>query len=222
MDLGWGQGTNGVFTKLMDSEHTRRNRRSSFASRVPVLLHRRPVSSRFVPTAWASGLLRQNYTFYNADDKCSIVGRELRVEHTDRPIDDAPVKVRADDFAREFETDQVKANDRYSGRMVEITGLVKGVVNSAAHPQITLIGGNADTTTPRLSFGSRHKGSLESVKKGQAITIRGICTGDAHLHHCSLPGQPDDPPRRVRGRQWSRGEPPKAGRQLPSQQNDGD
>jgi hypothetical protein len=93
-----------------------------------------------------------------------------------------PVPITAYDLEREYRANEVVANERYQGKVLEVTGT------------ITLIqGGDSGLFAPKpcLYLGGiqcvfRDESALKQVATGQLLSVRGKCTGRRRIDYCSV------------------------------------
>ena len=98
--------------------------------------------------------------------------------------------VEAKSLVAEFESDELKSNEKYLGKVIEVTGIVditskneKGEIN------ITLRGG--DLGGVGCQFEKNKMDLLKNITTGNTVTIKGICTGiliDVVLVDCVISG----------------------------------
>lgn len=94
--------------------------------------------------------------------------REAAVEEAETA--DA-IKVSASQLRRDYDTNVVKADETYKGKMIEVTGQVK-LVSKERVGRITVEIGSRDDTID-CDFGSATKADLAGIDIGQTVTIRG-------------------------------------------------
>jgi len=103
---------------------------------------------------------------------------------------DPAYSLSASSLVSEFEEDEAKSNEKYLGKVIEVTGIVdisnldeKGVLN------ITLRGG--DLGGVGCQFETNNKSVTNKLTAGQTIKVKGICTGiliDVVLVDCVIAG----------------------------------
>jgi len=85
------------------------------------------------------------------------------------------IKITAAQLSKEFETNIVKADATYKGKVVEVTGKVK-LVSKERIGRITVEIGSNDNTID-CDFGSATQSDLAGIDVGQSVTIRGKVKG---------------------------------------------
>jgi len=105
---------------------------------------------------------------------------------------DAEFQSTAPELVTQFQDNEEAANKQYLGKVVEVNGVVsdiatdeKGVLN------ITLQGGDLSVVT--CQFEKANQESALTLKKGQSVSIKGICTGilmDVVLVDCVVSSNP--------------------------------
>ncbi|MEO6233159.1 MAG: hypothetical protein ABJB11_01500 [Ferruginibacter sp.] len=89
----------------------------------------------------------------------------------------------------EYENDEVKADQQYLGKPIQVSGLITEIVNQHDTLVNVFLG---DTNSLHKVSCLLGKSQVESVKKyrhGQAVVIKGICTGylmDVELNRCVI------------------------------------
>jgi hypothetical protein len=92
------------------------------------------------------------------------------------------VVVPAETMARDYQANEIAANGKYKGKVVEVSGIVArvqgGTGSSTGQRPAVLVGG------VRCEFKSA--GPLAALSAGQWVTVRGKCTGPGMLSYCQL------------------------------------
>jgi hypothetical protein len=78
--------------------------------------------------------------------------------------------ITAVDLTKEYEQDEWKAEKKYSGMIIEVTGIVKEISINNDKKNIILYG-NKSNVSCQMNVNS------SDVKKEQSVTIRGNCAG---------------------------------------------
>jgi len=103
---------------------------------------------------------------------------------------EVPIETTAPDLFGDFDANSIAAESRYKGKMVQVRGRIVSIGKEIlGAPYVVL--GNGDEFSP---FGvqcifPRDKHGLESVSKGQVVTVRGKCRsklGNVLVDHCEL------------------------------------
>jgi hypothetical protein len=88
----------------------------------------------------------------------------------------------------EYDSDEKAANDKYLGKIVEVKGVIsEKLKDEKGKYNITLMA--ADLAGVGCEFDPSHQKHLQSLKEGQEVSIKGICTGvlmDVVLVDCVL------------------------------------
>ena len=74
-----------------------------------------------------------------------------------------------------FEKDSSAANKTYLGKIIAVTGSVKSVEKDEGATIVLNNAGNMSSV--RCSMDTTHLADIASVKEGQAVKIKGVCTG---------------------------------------------
>ncbi len=103
---------------------------------------------------------------------------------------DPAYRLSASTLVSEFEQDEAKSNEKYLGKVIEVSGIIdasnideKGILN------VTLRGG--DLGGVGCQFESSKKSQTNKLTTGQSVMIKGICTGiliDVVLVDCVING----------------------------------
>ncbi len=90
----------------------------------------------------------------------------------------------------DFESDEQKANEKYLGKVIEVTGVVSvSNINEQGELNVTLMGG--DLAGVGCQFENTKKAVNKKINIGDTVTIKGICTGiliDVVLVDCVIAG----------------------------------
>ena len=82
------------------------------------------------------------------------------------------LKVKAADLYHQFSKDSIKANIQYGDKVLEIKGIVKDESDNNQNQQVLLLESGIDGASVNCTMEER-----TSHKKGELITIKGICSG---------------------------------------------
>lgn len=97
----------------------------------------------------------------------------------------ADVTISARELLADYEANEQEANDQYLNKVLEVTGTIREVQKENEQLNIVL-----DTDSPLGGIVCEmEKASLEKLKSGQQISIKGNCTGylmDVVLTKCVL------------------------------------
>lgn len=94
--------------------------------------------------------------------------------------DDKPLEVKAADIARSYQTNEIAADRRFKGKVVQITGEVRRVHKKKTAACIDLMTGlKLSLLSIECQFDPKSSGELARLTKGQQVTIRGRMSGKA-------------------------------------------
>lgn len=106
--------------------------------------------------------------------------------------------VTAADLTKEFKDNEVAANNKYKGKVVEVTGKVKRVTDTGGFSDITVELDGANFTSVECNFDDSLRSSVANLTVGSTVTIRGRCDGlsfNLSLDDCIvMPGGPTKTP----------------------------
>jgi hypothetical protein len=74
-----------------------------------------------------------------------------------------------------FEKDSSEANKKYLGKIIAVTGIVKSIEKEDGATLVLANAGNMSSV--RCSMDTTHLADIASVKEGQAVKVKGVCTG---------------------------------------------
>ena len=95
--------------------------------------------------------------------------------------------VTASNLVNEFEINEIAANNKFLGKIIQVSGLLA----SAGYSQDTLINIILGDGLHRVGcqFDKRHNAGLEKFQEMNTISVKGICTGylmDVELNRCVI------------------------------------
>jgi len=82
------------------------------------------------------------------------------------------IELTATQLAAEYENDEAKANKKYLGNVLQVSGTVSEVTLNQQNKPVIILPGN-DLSSVQCTL----LDNAPAVKKGDSITIRGFCTG---------------------------------------------
>lgn len=85
--------------------------------------------------------------------------------------------VSANEIIREYESDERQSNRKYWDKILKIIGTVKAITLDEKGVADLLLGDTASASSVRCSIDSLHSEELVSLKKGDSVAVKGICTG---------------------------------------------
>jgi uncharacterized protein (UPF0333 family) len=94
----------------------------------------------------------------------------------------------AGELVKEFEADENKANTAYNDKVVSVQGTIVKVERNDS-TQTVILAGESAMAGVVCQFEPEQNKRLEALKPGQAIKIKGVCTGalmDVILVRCVL------------------------------------
>ncbi|MBL7739000.1 MAG: hypothetical protein JNK14_07265 [Chitinophagaceae bacterium] len=109
------------------------------------------------------------------------VGLYIYKEYNRTHKDTADIKpdhsVIATDLIKDFETDEQGSNKKYWDKVLEIDGTVKDITRDERGFYSVTLGDTASMSSVRCSMDSIHNNEVAALQKGNAATMKGICTG---------------------------------------------
>lgn len=100
------------------------------------------------------------------------------------------VRVGAPQLATEYAANEVAADGKYKGKIIEVTGIVDSVGKDVLdNPYVSLSGGRGNFMGVQCYFAKHDLGSLSKLAKGQRVTLK--CRGagktvSPSLKSCSI------------------------------------
>ncbi len=100
------------------------------------------------------------------------------------------IRITAEAFGAEYEANEIAADQKYKGKVVELSGKILSIHAGSSGP----LG-----SKPSLSLHGRLLGikcefmaneQLQSLTTGQMVTVRGKCSGRSQLQFCQLVSPP--------------------------------
>lgn len=86
-------------------------------------------------------------------------------------------KIAASDFLKEFQSDEKKANEKFIGKIVLVSGNLK-TIESSENGRYTLILGDQNTSSSiRCEMDSTFLNTEYALKQGSTIQVKGKCSG---------------------------------------------
>lgn len=100
------------------------------------------------------------------------------------------VKVSADQIRRDYQSNEVTADDRYRGKIIDVTGIVKAVKKSVlGDPYVALSTSNMFESTD-ARFSAEDATVLRSFLRGDKVILRcvgnGVALGSPQIEDCVL------------------------------------
>ena len=88
----------------------------------------------------------------------------------------AVASVTATDLIRTFESDSAKANTQYLDKAIAVSDKIKAIERDNNSATVVL-GEESSMSSVRCSMDSSYLEEIKSLKVGQQVTIKGVCTG---------------------------------------------
>ncbi|MBX2840889.1 MAG: OB-fold putative lipoprotein [Flammeovirgaceae bacterium] len=104
----------------------------------------------------------------------------------------AKYKVSSKKLFADFESNENQANKRYLNQVIEVAGSVKEVSKNQQGDFIVVLDSDGGFGTVRGTLIKNQKLEIDKIKEGEAITLKGICTGmllDIILVDCYVIGE---------------------------------
>jgi len=112
-------------------------------------------------------------------------------QYNRKPADLASIKpafiITVSNLVNEFETDEIAANKKYLGKVIQ----VNAVLESAVYSKDTLVNIILGDGLHRVGcqFDKRHTAGTKKIQEMNTISVKGICTGylmDVELNRCVI------------------------------------
>jgi hypothetical protein len=88
-----------------------------------------------------------------------------------------------------YENDEQKADGMYLGKVIDITGVISEINNQQDTLVNIMLGKNNNLHRVSCLLNGKYMAKVKNLKRGDSITIRGLCTGylmDVELNRCVL------------------------------------
>ena len=97
---------------------------------------------------------------------------QAEIDIAGAPID---VRVTASRLAEDYEANEVAANQKYDGKVLEVSGTIEAVSGGGSGDAyyVDLSAGSMSLTSVRCHFSESHLGDITSIRKGERVTLRG-------------------------------------------------
>ena len=105
------------------------------------------------------------------------VYREYNRTHRDTAFIKPDFTLPATSLLTEFESNEKLGNKKYWDKILEIKGTVKEISQDEKGNYNLALGDTARLSAVRCSVDSIHSNQAAKVKKGELVTVKGICTG---------------------------------------------
>lgn len=127
--------------------------------------------------AWllkSAGCLPEDFSHPFDRDAGNRLSREISEAHA--------VVVPAGTMAQEYQSNEIAADARYRGKVVEVTGTVARVQGGSGGT----FGGRPSLLVDGVRCEFKGEYPLKSLSAGQWVTVRGKCTGPRLLSYCQI------------------------------------
>lgn len=111
------------------------------------------------------------------------------VENSTLSAAETSLKVAADTLYQEYEANQIKADEKYKGRTLSISGTVQAIGNDILDEPYIMLRSTNDITGVQCMFFTSDKSLLAPLHKGDNVTVVGRCNGyllNVLIQECSL------------------------------------
>ena len=98
--------------------------------------------------------------------------REAPNSHSLKPA----FQLKAPELIRQFETDEPTADARFVDKPISVSGII-GVVKSTDSSASVFLIGKDNVASVICQFDRNHKEEVKDLKRGDTVTVKGICTG---------------------------------------------
>ena len=89
----------------------------------------------------------------------------------------ANVKISVIDLIKEYNDNDSSANQKYLGKIIEVTGNIKEVNTDDKGYYTVVLGDAGNMSSVRCSMDTSYQQHAAKLAAGSSITIRGVCTG---------------------------------------------
>ena len=89
----------------------------------------------------------------------------------------AAIKITARALSQEYQANEVAADGKYKGKMLEVTGKVEAIGKDILDDPYVALAGADLLATVQFGFTKADNEQLAQLSKGRTITIRGECRG---------------------------------------------
>jgi len=121
---------------------------------------------QFFLSALLAGILSVGIWFYKVYNKPHVNTEEI----------EADVVIDAQLLVNEFETNEEQANSKYLDQIIQVRGPINEMLSEDGKTVITIGEGDMFGNV-KCNILTEEKIDTNTLKKGQIITIKGICTG---------------------------------------------
>ena len=115
--------------------------------------------------------------------------REFHRTHADATHTKADVTLQADALVKAFSDNETQADSMYLDKIISVSGTVIGMETDSQGIYTIMLDGKNDMSNVSCQMDERHNNDAASIKKGDAVTMKGTCTGilmDVVLNRCVI------------------------------------
>jgi uncharacterized protein YpmB len=106
-----------------------------------------------------------------------LIGAFIAYEQYTKPHraveEEASIAIEASQLFREFEADEMTANQNYLNKVLSVTGTVVAMNTNQEGASVIIL----ETENPMFGVSCTLQEKNDSIKVGNRVTIKGICTG---------------------------------------------
>lgn len=114
--------------------------------------------------------------------------KQMNKEHIDVKKTAPNMIIAVDEILSDYQNDEEKANSRFTDKVIQLKGVISKISTQDSNVTITLMSTNFDASVI-CSFQSEESLNVLKYKKGDEISLKGICTGyllDVVLVNCVI------------------------------------
>lgn len=83
----------------------------------------------------------------------------------------------ADALYRAYKANEVQADSKYKGKVLKVSGVVDGIGKDMLDKPYVSLKTSSPIMTVQCFFSKSHLKTLGNLKKGQELTVKGVCDG---------------------------------------------
>ena len=117
-----------------------------------------------------------------------LILKQMNKEHINVEETAPDLIISVDQILSDYQNDEEQANKLYTDKIVQLKGEISKISMQDGNTTFTLISPNFDATVI-CSFQAEENNNVLSFKKGDEISLKGICTGyllDVVLVNCVI------------------------------------
>jgi hypothetical protein len=103
--------------------------------------------------------------------------KEYHRTNKDLGTAEADIKISATDLIHDYEKNDSVSNQKYLGKVVEVTGYVKDVKKDEIGNYTIVLGDSSGLSAVRCAVDTTHQEDAASLRIGSSAIVRGNCTG---------------------------------------------